>query len=151
MSQLDYGLHGVLRVIICGISGMRDAVSATSGKSAAVVRNFFQPIRDVSRMAAKTVTKGRMAKGNDTANAKGNVRLPPSAPYKPHEVRTRKNFFGSKSQKTKKINDFRTQKKWVSSDPPPPPSKPQTSGFQVGVVWGGLDQKLIGGCGYWTT
>ena len=47
----DYGLHGVLRVTICGISGMRDAVSATTGKSAAVVvRNFFQPILDVARM-----------------------------------------------------------------------------------------------------
>ena len=72
----DYGLHGVLRVTICGISGMRDAVSAATGKFAAVVvRNFFQPILDVGRMAPKTVTKGRMAKGNDTANAKGNVRL----------------------------------------------------------------------------
>ena len=38
----DYGLHGVLRVTICGISGMRDAVLATTGKSAAVVvHNFF--------------------------------------------------------------------------------------------------------------
>ena len=37
----DYWLHGVLRVTICGISGMRDAVSAATGKSAAVVaRNF---------------------------------------------------------------------------------------------------------------
>ena len=62
----DYGLHGVLRVTICGISGRRDAVSAATGKSAAVVvRNFFQPIRDVARMAAKTVTKGGMAKGNE--------------------------------------------------------------------------------------
>ena len=43
----DYGLHRVLRVTICGISGMRDAVSAATGKSAAfVVRNFFQPILD---------------------------------------------------------------------------------------------------------
>ena len=72
----DYGLHGVLRVTICGISSMRDAVSAAIGKSAAVaVRNFFQPILDVARLAAKTVTKGRMAKGNDSANAQGNVRL----------------------------------------------------------------------------
>ena len=72
----DYRLHGVLRVTICGISGMRDAVSAATGKSAAVVaRNFSQPILDVARMAAKTVTKGRIAKGIYTANAKGNVRL----------------------------------------------------------------------------
>ena len=71
-----YGLHGVLRVTICGFLGMRDAVLATTGKSAAVVVcNFFWPILDVARMAAKTVTKGRMAKGNASANAKGNVRL----------------------------------------------------------------------------
>ena len=72
----DNGLHGVLRVTICGICAMRDAVSAATGKSAAVVvRNLFQPILDVACMAAKTVTKGRMAKGNDSANLKGNVRL----------------------------------------------------------------------------
>ena len=33
---------------------------------------------------------------------------------------------------------------------PPPPSKAQKSGFQVGGVRGGPDQKLIGGCVYWT-
>ena len=38
----DYGLHGVLCVSICGISGMRDAAAATTSKSAAVVvRNLF--------------------------------------------------------------------------------------------------------------
>ena len=37
----DPGLHGVPPVTICGISGMRDAVSAAIGNSAAViVRNF---------------------------------------------------------------------------------------------------------------
>ena len=72
----DYGLQRVLRVIICGISGMRDAVSTATGKSAVViVRNFFQPILDVARMVAKIASKGRMVKGNDSANAKGNVRL----------------------------------------------------------------------------
>ena len=76
----DYGLHGVLRVTICGISGMRDAVSDAIGKSAAVVvRNFFQPILDVARMAAKAVTNSRMAKGNGRANAKGNGRLQSAA------------------------------------------------------------------------
>ena len=46
----DYGLHGVLRVTICGILGMRDAVSAAISKSAAVVvRNCFQPILDFRR------------------------------------------------------------------------------------------------------
>ena len=72
----DPGLHGVLRVTICGNSGMRDALSAATGNSAAViVRNFFQPILGVDCMVAQTVTKGRMAKGNDNANAKGNVSL----------------------------------------------------------------------------
>ena len=72
----DYGLHGVLRVTLCGIRGMRDAVSAATGKSAAVVvLNFFQP----ARMAAKTATNGRTAKGNDSANAKGQIRLESAA------------------------------------------------------------------------
>ena len=72
----NYGLHGVLRVTICGISGMRDAVLAATAKSAAVVvRNFFQPILDVARMAAKTATVGRVGKGNDSANVKGKLRL----------------------------------------------------------------------------
>ena len=70
----DYGLHGVLRVTICGISGMRDAVAAATGKSVAVVvHNFFQAILDVARIQAKTVTKGRL--NNDKANRKGKVRL----------------------------------------------------------------------------
>ena len=51
-------------------------MSAATGKIAAlVVRNFFQPILDVARMAPKTVTKGRMAKGNNNANAKVQVTL----------------------------------------------------------------------------
>ena len=45
----DYGLHGVLHVTICGVSGMCDVVAAATGKSAAVVvRNLFQPILDVA-------------------------------------------------------------------------------------------------------
>ena len=70
----DYGLHGVPRVTICGISGMGDAVAAATGKSAAVVlRNLFQPILDVAHIQAKTVTKGRL--NNYKANGKGKVRL----------------------------------------------------------------------------
>ena len=70
----DYGLHGVLCVTICGISRMRDAISATTSKSAVVVvRKFFQPILDVACMEVKTVTKGRL--NNDKANRKGKVRL----------------------------------------------------------------------------
>ena len=56
---LDYRLHGVLRVTICGISGMRNAVAAATGQSAAVVvRNLFQTILDLARIQAKTATKG---------------------------------------------------------------------------------------------
>ena len=70
----DYGLHGVLCVTLCGISGMRDVVAATTGKSAAVVvRNLLQPILDVAYIQAKTVTKGML--NNDKANGKGKVRL----------------------------------------------------------------------------
>ena len=70
----DYGLHGVLCVTICGVSGMRDAVAAATGKSAAIiVRNLFQPILDVARIQAKMVTKGRL--NNHKANRKGKVRL----------------------------------------------------------------------------
>ena len=69
-----YVLHGVLCVTICGISGMCEAMAAATGKSAAVVvRHLFQPIRDVARIQAKTVTKGRY--NNDKANTKGKVRL----------------------------------------------------------------------------
>ena len=50
-SIADYGLHEVLCVTICGISGMRETVAAAMGKSAAVVaRNLFEPILDVARI-----------------------------------------------------------------------------------------------------
>ena len=67
----DYGLHEVLRVTMRGILGMRDAISGTTGKSAAVVvrKLFFQPIPDVACTEAKTVTKGRL--NNHKANGKG--------------------------------------------------------------------------------
>ena len=68
-----YGLHGVLCVTICGILGMRDAVVAATGKSAAVVvRNLFQPIL-LARIQTKTVIQGRL--NNDKANGEGKVRL----------------------------------------------------------------------------
>ena len=67
----DFGLHGVLRVTICGISGMCDAVAATTGKSATVVvRNLFQPILDVARIQAKMVRLN-----NEKANGKGKGRF----------------------------------------------------------------------------
>ena len=64
----------MMRVIICGILGMRDTVSAATSNSAAVaVRKFFQPILEVSRMEAKTVTKGGL--NNDRTIGKAKVRL----------------------------------------------------------------------------
>ena len=72
--MVDYGLHGVLCVTICGTSGMRNVVAAATGKfGAIVVPNFFEPILDVARIQAETVTKGRS--NNDKANGKGKVRL----------------------------------------------------------------------------
>ena len=64
------------------------------------------------------------------------------------------------AQNRKNLKDswFSTPKKVavIFSSPlhPPPPHPPlmtaQNRGFQVGGVWGGPDQKLIGGCVYWT-
>ena len=78
-----------------------------------------------------------------------------SAPYKPHGVGTRKHFFGSKSKKTKRFMIFEGHFFDIFDPPPtpPPPPLPQNLkkvGFKWGGVWGGPDQKLIGGCVYWT-
>ena len=49
------------------------------GKFAAfVVRDLFQPILDVARIQANTVTKGRL--NNDKANGRAKVRLQCAAP-----------------------------------------------------------------------
>ena len=64
----------MLCVTIRGKSGMRDAVSAPTGKSVAViVRNFFQHVLDVARIQAKMATRGSW--NNNRANGKGKVRL----------------------------------------------------------------------------
>ena len=78
-----------------------------------------------------------------------------SAPYKPHGVGTRKQFFGSKSIKTKrfmifdpkkgKIHDFRPKKGGVDflTPPPAPPPSLKTSKKWVssGRGWGGSGPK----------
>ena len=86
----------------------------------------------------------------------------PTLPHiNPMESGPRKHFFGSKSKKTKRFMIFDPKKggvifsTFLTPPPPPPhphppPTPPQKSGFQVGGVWGGPDQKLIGGCIYWT-
>ena len=71
---LDYGLHGVLRVLLCGINGTRGlVVQLTSKAPAAVVGTMLQPVLDEARLAARTCTRASL--NNDKANTKGNVRM----------------------------------------------------------------------------
>ena len=72
-----------------------------------------------------------------------------SAPYKPHGVGTRKHFFGSKSKKTKRFLIFDPKKGGVIfstflTPPPPYPSKPPKSGFQVGGSGGVRTNNSLG-------
>ena len=70
------------------------------------------------------------------------------------------NTFSAQNQKkTKRFMIFDPKKggvifsTFLTPPPTPPPTHPHPplkSGFQVGGVWGGPDQKLIGGCVYWT-
>ena len=53
----DYGLHKVLRVLLCGINGTRDLVVELTGKvPATLARTILQPILGEARLAAKTCT-----------------------------------------------------------------------------------------------
>ena len=48
----DYGLHGVLRVLLCAVNGTRDLVVQLTGKAPAiVVRTMLQPVLDEARLA----------------------------------------------------------------------------------------------------
>ena len=70
----DYGLHGVLRVLLCGITGTRDLVVQLTGNApAAVARTMLQPVLDEARLAARTCTRASL--NNDKANSKGKVRM----------------------------------------------------------------------------
>ena len=70
----DYGLHGVLRVLLCGINGTRDLVVQLTGKApATVARTMLQPVLDEARLAARTCTRASL--NNDKANSKGKVRM----------------------------------------------------------------------------
>ena len=49
----DYGLHGVLRVLLCAVNGTRDLVVQLTGKApATVARTMLQPVLDEARLAA---------------------------------------------------------------------------------------------------
>ena len=70
----DYGLHGVLRVLLCGINGIRDLVVQWTGKApATVARTMLQPVLDETRLAARTCTRASL--NNDKAKSKGKVRM----------------------------------------------------------------------------
>ena len=78
-----------------------------------------------------------------------------SAPYKPHRVGTRNNFFGSKSKKTKKrfmIFDPKKKRGVHFFDIfDPRPNSLKKVGFKGGGGLGeGPYQKIIRGCFYWT-
>ena len=70
----DYGLHGVLRVVLCGINGTRDLVGQLTGQApATMARTMLQPILDEVRLAARTC--GGASLNNEKANSKGKVRM----------------------------------------------------------------------------
>ena len=70
----DYGLHGVLRVLLCAVNGTRDLVVQLTGKApATVARTMLQPVLDEARLAARTCTRASL--NNDKANGKGKVRM----------------------------------------------------------------------------
>ena len=76
----------------------------------------------------------------------------PTPPHtNPMESGPAKTFFRLKIEKRQKIHDFRTKKREGHFlTPPPLPQNLNKVIFKVGGVWGGPDQKLMGGCVYWT-
>ena len=70
----DYGLHGVLRVLLCGINGTQDLVVQLTGKaSATMAHTMLQPVLDEARLAARTCTRASLK--NDKGNSSGKVRM----------------------------------------------------------------------------
>ena len=70
----NYGLHGVLRVLLCGINGTRDLVAQLTGKAPAIVAHtMLQPVLDEATLAARTCTRASL--NNEKANNKGKVRM----------------------------------------------------------------------------
>ena len=69
----DYGLHGVLGVLLCGINGKRDLVVQLTRKAPApVAHTILQPILDEPRLTTQTCTHASLK--NEKANSKGKVR-----------------------------------------------------------------------------
>ena len=60
----DYVLHGVLRVLFCGINGTQDLVVQLTGKApATVARTMLQPVLDEARLAG-TCTRASLNNDN---------------------------------------------------------------------------------------
>ena len=70
----DYGLHGVLRVSLCGINGTRDLVVQLTGNAPTIVAcTMLQPILDQARVVAKTCMRASLS--NEKAKSKRKVRM----------------------------------------------------------------------------
>ena len=70
----DYGLHGVLRDLLCGINGKRDLVVQLTGKApTTVAHTMLQPFLNEARLAARTCTRASL--NSDRVNSKGKVRM----------------------------------------------------------------------------
>ena len=70
----NYGLHGFLRVLLCGINGTRDLVVQLKGKAPATVApTMLQLIVDEAQLAARLCTGASL--NNAKANIKGKVRM----------------------------------------------------------------------------
>ena len=70
----EYGLHGILRVLLCGINRTRDLFVQLTGKApATMARTMLQPVLDEARPVARTCTRASL--NNDKANNKGKVRM----------------------------------------------------------------------------
>ena len=123
--------------------------------------NFFLSCARCARaMPALCTHAPKIAKTADIAKmAEKYINGISARPTPPHTnpVGSRpKNTFSTQNQKKmQKSHDFQHNKGGIIffdifAPPPPPLMTPQKSGFQVGGGSRGSDQKLTGGCIYWT-
>ena len=72
----DYGLHGLLRVLLCGINGTRELVVQLKYKAPAVVaRTMLQPVSDEARLDSRTCTRASLNNQKANTKSKGKVRM----------------------------------------------------------------------------
>ena len=73
----DFGLHGVCRVTLCGVTGMMQAVWDLTGAAKAPLARKVQAVLDVARLLSKCVS--RASSNAKEANKKGAVRFEATA------------------------------------------------------------------------